>query len=104
MMNTPKKTFTNYVNKSDLNKGKVLPLDLNTNENTLRMRLENKELLVHIEDCVELSFLDKETDKVFKEIGKTKNKEELNDLFEKVKSLTIPKYHYSLDNLKESIQ
>lgn len=106
MKNILQKAFNNYANKSDLMKGKILPLELT--KDSLRMRLDEKELLIKIEsNDLELFYIDKETDKVYKDLGKSSIESgfsNLEELFDKIKSETISKYEYSLNNLHESIK
>ena len=99
------KVFKTYVVESDLEKGKVLPLDYNSAKNTVRMRLDSKDIYIEILDNqeVSISLLNKDNHSLIEKIGNPKNSQEVTDIITKVKEITRPKYHYSLDNLLKGL-
>lgn len=98
-----KNAFKNYIELSDVNEGKVLPLELNNK--TLRMRLDNKQLLTKFEDDkVDIYYLDRFDDIITDKLGESLDIDSLETIFNKVIKETIGKYQYSLENLLESIK
>lgn len=93
--------FEKYKDVSDVNKGKVLPLE--KSNDVLRMRLVEADLFytVSIKELKIVNFITKQT------IEKENFLEDFSNLeqvFEKFKTLTRSKYSYSLDNLKQAIK
>lgn len=98
-----KNAFKNYIEISDVNQGKVLPLELNNK--TLRMRLDNKQLLTKFDDNkVDIYYLDRFDDIITDKLGESLDIESLEPIFNKVIKETIGKYQYSLENLLKSIK
>lgn len=98
-----KNAFKNYIEISDVNEGKVLPLELNNK--TLRMRLDNKQLLTKFDDNkVDIYYLDRFDDIITDKLGESLDIESLEPIFNKVIKETIGKYQYSLENLLKSIK
>lgn len=95
--------FKNFVKTVDINKGKILPLDLKNN--TLRMRLDNKQLLlVSLDNSIDVYILNKNENTIQEKLGTITNNQSLSELFNYLKENTISKYYYSLDSLQKSIK
>ena len=100
-----KNAFKNYIEISDINKGKVLPLELSNEGKSLRMRLDNKQLLAKFnEDKVDMYYLDRFDNIITDKLGESLDVKSLEPVFNKVMGETITKYQYSLENLLESIK
>lgn len=95
-------TFESYVKLSNIDNGLVAPIEMYSDTNIIRMLLDTKELIVNFGKNLTLSFIDINTGNVEK-IGTVHNRKELETLFDKIKSVTYDEFHYSLENLKNSL-
>lgn len=94
-----KNIFDNYKTISDRNRGKVTPIEVSNEGKTLRLKLDNKDLIVDTEkDIVYLQ--DSYLDTLIEVLGRPNN---LKAIIDSVIQLTFRDYHYSLNNLKQSI-
>lgn len=94
--------FENYVNLSDMDKGKVAPVEMITDDSVIRMLLDTKELLLSFGKEVTVTLVDIATGLV-NDLGVLTDKNDIENIFNQIKETTFPTYHYSLDNLKNSL-
>lgn len=95
-----KNIFENYKAISNMNDGLVSPLELNNDKEILRMSLDNKELIVDIQNDV-VYLQDSYSETLIEELGRPK---QLSNIIDSVISLSYITCHYSLNNLKNSIK